>query len=112
MTPEGRVKKLITSYLEDLKERLTCGDNPAMYYSMFVPTGYGRRNSLDYTICLWGHFIGIEAKAPGEDLTLNQRHTCRDLYWSGATVFIVSGSEGLEAFKRWVDRNADRLAKN
>lgn len=105
MTPEGRVKKLVTTYLDQLKD-----EGFPLYYTMFVPVGYGKRNSLDYTVCLAGHFVAIEAKAPDEDLRPTQRITCRDLLASGATVFIVSGGEGLDAFKRWVERHADWIA--
>lgn len=104
MTPEGRVKKLVSTYLNVLKEYLDEYELE-MYSSMFVPTGYGKRNSLDYQLCIAGHFVAIETKAPGEDLTPLQRQTCRSMYNSGATVFIISGMEGLEAFKNWVKRN-------
>jgi hypothetical protein len=72
---------------------------------MFVPKGFGRRNVLDYTICLFGWFVAIETKAPNEWLTLLQRNTCRNILRSGGTVFIISNDEGLNAFKRWVDRH-------
>ena len=108
MTPEGRVKKMVSSYLNDLREWLDL-NGMDLYYSMFVPSGYGKNNSLDYVICLAGHFIAIETKAPGEWLNAQQRLTARNMYYSGATVFIISGPEGLDAFKRWVDRNASRF---
>jgi hypothetical protein len=98
MTPEGRVKRKISDYLDSL------GD--LVYKIMFVPTGYGRRNQLDYTLCLYGQFVAIEAKAPGEWLTELQRITCRTIYRAGGAVFIISGPEGLAALKRWVDRHA------
>jgi len=104
MTPEGRVKKLVSSYLEELAKYLDI-HGFEMYTSMFVPTGYGKRNSLDYTLCLAGHFVAIETKAPGEWLTPQQRLTCRNMYYSGATVFIISGAVGLQAFKDWVKRH-------
>lgn len=108
MTPEGRVKKMVTSYLQDLQESLTDPVTLAcpLFYSMFVPTGYGRRNSLDYTICFYGQHVAIETKAPGEDLTPNQRITCRDLYHSGAKVFIISGADGMAAFRKWAIKYA------
>lgn len=111
MTPEGRVKKIISSYLDGLKEHLD-SRGKSLYYSMFVPTGYGKRNSLDYTICFAGRHVAIEAKAPDEDLTPNQRFTARDIVRSGGTVFIISGAEGLEAFKRWVVRHEHWYAES
>jgi hypothetical protein len=108
MTPEGRVKKMISSYLTELDNHLTA-HGLELYYSMFVPAGYGKNNSLDYTICLAGHFVAIETKEPGKWLTPQQRLTCRNLLRAEATVFIISGPEGLDAFKRWVERNAPRF---
>ena len=103
MTPEGRVKKLVSSYLEDLQIDL---DKIGMelYCSMIVPVGYGKRNQLDYTLCLYGYFVAIETKAPGEWLTPLQRQTARNIIRSGGKVFIVSGEEGLNAFKRWTEK--------
>jgi hypothetical protein len=105
MTPEGRVKKMVSSYLKELDNHLTV-HGQELYYSMFVPSGYGKNNMLDYTICLAGHYVAIETKAPGEWLNAQQRLTCRSLYRAGATVFIISRGEGLDAFKRWVERTA------
>ena len=102
MTPEGRVKKLVSIYLDDLGENC--------YKIMFVPVGYGKRNQLDYTLCLYGQFVAIETKAPGEWLTPLQRQTCRGILRAGGKVFIVSGPEGLAALKRWVERHAHRLS--
>lgn len=110
MTPEGRVKKIVSTYLEDLREVLT-ERGIELYTSMFVPVGYGKRNSLDYNICFAGHYLAIETKAPGGWLTPLQRQTCREIVRSGGTVFIISGQEGLDALKRWVRRNEYRFAQ-
>lgn len=104
MTPEGRVKKLVSTYLNDLDR-----NGIPVYYSMFVPVGYGKRNSLDFTVCIAGHFVAIETKEPGNWLTPLQRQTARGMYYAGAKVFIISGPDGLAALKRWVDRHAYRL---
>jgi hypothetical protein len=72
---------------------------------MFVPTGYGKRNTLDYTICYAGRFVAIETKRPDEDLTPLQKLTVRAIIRSGGEVFIISGPEGLQAFKNWVAKN-------
>lgn len=100
MTPEGRVKAKINLYLSTLRDPF--GDSPA-YVEMPVPTGYGK-SGLDYTICFYGHFVSIEAKAPGEYLTPRQRDTARRIYEAGGTVFIISGEAGLNAFANWVNR--------
>jgi hypothetical protein len=75
-----------------------------LYKVMFVPVGYGKRNQLDFTLCLFGKFVAIETKAGANWLTPLQRITCRTILASGGHVFIISGQEGLDAFKRWVDR--------
>lgn len=102
MTPEARVKKMVSSYLDTIKDYV--------YITMFVPTGYGANNTLDYTLCFAGHFVAIETKAPGKWLTGIQRLTCQKILRSGGTVFIISGPEGLAALKRWVERHAHRLS--
>ena len=103
MTPEGKVKKLVSSYLSDVKERLdTLGLE--LYTNKPVPTGYGKRNSLDFHLCLVGLFVAIETKAERERLTPLQRQTARSIIRSGGHVFIVSGEEGLNAFKRFVEK--------
>ena len=101
MTPEARVKKKVSFYLDSLGENC--------YKIMFVPVGYGKRNQLDYTLCIAGHFVAIETKEPGKWLTPLQRQTARGMYYAGAKVFIISGPDGLAALKRWVDRHAYRL---
>ena len=101
MTPEGAVKKKVSSYLDSLGENC--------YKIMFVPVGYGKRNQLDYTLCIAGHFVAIETKEPGKWLTPLQRQTARGMCYAGAKVFIISGPDGLAALKRWVDRHAYRL---
>jgi hypothetical protein len=104
VTPEGRIKKVVSTYLSLLGERLE-EDGHELYVSMPVPGGYGKRNTLDYHLCFAGHLVVIETKAPGEWLTPQQRITCRNLLRSGATVFIVTGPEGMDAFKAWVERH-------
>lgn len=96
MTKEARVKKLVSFYLDTLDEKV--------YKVMFVPVGYGKRNQLDYTLCIAGRFVAIETKAAGEWLTPLQRQTCRNILQAGGAVFIISGPDGLNAFKRWVAR--------
>lgn len=100
MTPEGKVKSLINRYLSTLRTPLS---GVECYVEMPVPTGFGK-SGLDYTICLWGHFVSIEAKAPGEWLTPRQRDTALAIHEAGGAVFVISGPEGLQAFADWVER--------
>jgi hypothetical protein len=76
-----------------------------LHVNMFVPHGYGKRNQLDYTTCIFGQFVAIETKAPGEWLTPLQRVTARNIVRSGGKVFIISGIEGLRSFMEWVERH-------
>ena len=110
MTPEGRVKKLVDVVLEKVSNVLEETDQE-LYIQKPVPTGYGKRNTLDFHLCLAGHFIAIETKAPGEWLTPMQRQTCRTFYRAGATVWIVSTPEGIDAFRRWIEKALQDIAE-
>lgn len=100
MTPEGRVKAVITNYLNTLQRP---NSGVVCYYRMPVPTGYGKPG-LDYEGCINGRFFAIEAKAPGEWLTPRQRRTTIEILSGGGAVFCVSSSAGVQSFKRWVER--------
>jgi hypothetical protein len=91
MTPEGRVKREITKVLKLFP----------WWTDMPVPTGYGK-SQLDYTLCVNGRFVAIEAKAPGEWLTPLQRKTAREMLESGGKVFIVSNKDGLRAVAKFL----------
>lgn len=97
-TPEGRIKKSISSYLS------TCQilyNSIALWDWMPVPSGYGK-SGLDYILCINGLFVAIEAKAPGEWLTGRQRETALGILKGGGKVFVISSAEGLAAFDRWM----------
>lgn len=98
MTPEGRIKSLIKKYLFTLHSLHSPVD---LYYEMPVPTGFGK-SGLDFTCCINGRFVAIEAKAPHEWLTPRQRKTSLNILRAGGKVFVISGPEGLDALKRWV----------
>ena len=100
MTPEGRVKATINKYLSTLRAPFS---GVEIYVEMPVPTGYGK-SGLDYTLCLWGHFVAIECKAPGEWLTPRQRTRALEILGAGGTVFVISSPEGLQSFADWVTR--------
>jgi hypothetical protein len=104
MRPEVRIKKLVDLALKKLSNRLE-EQGQELYVNRPVPSGYGKRNTLDFVVCLAGHFLAIETKAPDKWLTPLQRHTCRSMHRAGATVFIVSGVDGIEALERWIERN-------
>ena len=106
MTPERRVKAMVDTCLEQLAQDLeTIGME--LHRCMHVPFGYGKKNALDYTLCIFGQFVAIETKPPGEWLTPLQRVTARNIIRSGGKVFIISGPEGLAAFTRWCNFKAE-----
>lgn len=92
MTPEGKVKKRVKGIL-NLFERV--------YFEMPVPTGYGK-SGLDFSCCVNGHALFIETKAPGEEPTPRQRETMLKQLDAGASVFIVSNTDGYNALVNWL----------
>ena len=77
-TPEGRVKDKVKRLLK----KYGC------YQFWPVQTGYGAP-TLDCIACAFGHFIGIETKAPGKHPTPRQKLTIEDMRDAGATVFVI-----------------------
>lgn len=71
-TPEGKVKGAIKQVLEEL----------GIYYHMPVQNGMGKR-SLDFICCVGGHYVGLEAKAPGKEPTRQQLRLMEDIEKSG-----------------------------
>ena len=60
----------------------------------FMPVQYGLGNvTLDFLVCFQGRFIAIETKAPGRELTKQQRITVRAMQNAGATVYVVDNLE-------------------
>lgn len=55
MTPEGKVKKEIKAYLDEI----------GAYHFWPVQTGYGKR-TVDCLACIKSKFWAIEVKAPGK----------------------------------------------
>jgi hypothetical protein len=102
ITPEGQVKKEIDKLL-------------AMYTFVWVwkpvVTTMGKP-ALDYVVCVQGQLLMIEAKAEGGWLTPRQRQTTRDLLLAGADVFCVSGPDGLDALRRYLDRRVKPQKKS
>lgn len=94
MTPEGKVKKEVRAILDRV---------PDLYYEMYVPTGYGK-SGLDFNCCVRGHAFYIETKKPDEDLRPRQRDAARKMVAAGATVFAVSGPDGLRSLHDWLAR--------
>lgn len=88
MTPEGKVKKKISKLLEQYKA----------YYFMPVQTGYGKK-TVDYLVCYKGHFIGIEAKAPGKTPTRLQWDCLEKIGAARGYVTVIDGDASLANFE-------------
>lgn len=84
-TPEGRVKAKVSRALSAL---------PRCYRFMPVQNGMGKPG-LDYYCCIRGHFIAIETKVPGKNLTVRQETTKAEIEAAGGTVFVVRDDEEL-----------------
>lgn len=87
MTPEGRVKAKVNKALKGL--------GPDCWKFMPVQSGYGTV-ALDYLLSIKGHFVAIETKAPGKNLTPLQEGTKAAIEAAGGIVLIVWDETSLE----------------
>lgn len=92
---ERDVKLAIKACLDSCK--------PWVHYDMPVPYGYGKR-PLDFNGCCCGEAFFIEAKAPGEQPTPQQRDTLLKALAAGATCFIISETATVAVLDRWLQR--------
>ena len=94
MTPEGRVKKVVSRLLQD---------TPEVYYYMPVPGGYGG-TTLDYVVCHRGRFCGIETKAPGKKPTARQKQIIAAMERAGGKTFVIDSTddETMQPLKDWL----------
>ena len=85
MTPEGRIKSMMTKRLKIIQARY-----PGMLaYRMPVLRGMGKP-LLDYIVCANGQWIMIETKRSAKhDLTAQQKATMREFEAAGARVWRV-----------------------
>jgi hypothetical protein len=99
---EASIKKMVTYYLRSLQKD---GSLVPCFFRRPVPFGYDA-SGLDYEGCIRGFYFAIETKSPDKDadLTPRQRGTAVAIYKAGGKVFIISGDEGLAAFKKWVEQ--------
>ncbi len=83
MTPEGELKKKYRAYLKQI----------GAYDFAPVQTGYGKR-TIDDLCCIKGRFVGMEAKAPGEEPTPLQYRCMEDIKKAGGVAFWFDSYEG------------------
>lgn len=86
MTPEGKIKRKLREKLNALPKR---------YIFMPVQTGLGA-TTLDYLICVNGHFVAIETKALGKTMTQRQELIAYQIMLSGGTVFVVDSEDAID----------------
>jgi hypothetical protein len=97
--PEWFVKQAINITLERY---------PESYVFRSVPYGYGP-STVDYIVCHYGVFIGIEAKAPGEKPTDRQRQILGQIERAGGAAFVIDSiekSHKLRVYLEQVKQNA------
>lgn len=90
MTPEGRVKKQIRNYLDEI----------GAYHFWPVQTGYGAA-TVDCLASINGRFVGIEVKKPGTiAATPRQRLTLAAIHEGGGFGFVT---DSLERTKKMIE---------
>lgn len=89
MTPEGRVKLSIKTFLKT---------TDAWWY-MPVQNGMGVTGIPDFILCVRGRFVGIECKAPGKEntVTANQRRQLEGIEAAQGCVAVVTNVEQVKS---------------
>lgn len=82
MGPEAKVKDAVKKLCRT-KE---------VYYHMPVQNGMGKP-TLDFILCAFGEFIGVETKAPGKTATPRQRLTMAEMEASGGKTIVIDSVE-------------------
>jgi len=83
MTPEGKIKRAVSRAIAKF---------PNVYKFMPVPAGFGP-SSLDYLLCVNGHFLAIETKAPGKKLTPRQQLCAKQITDAGGLVLVIDSED-------------------
>lgn len=87
-TPEGRVKRRFNERLRKLN---------LVWKYMPVPGGMGLP-TLDYLLCVAGHFVAIEAKAnASKKPTPRQEATMADIRAAGGIVLLIDDDASIDA---------------
>ncbi len=95
LTPEGREKKAIKDYLDEI----------GAWHRWPVPSGYGKPD-IDCHASIFGQFWAIEAKAPGKPLTVPQERTLREAHDSGAQTTWGTAATVIGEIDAWRRRKA------
>lgn len=92
MTPEGKVKRMVSAELA----RLNATYPGRIYKFMPVQSGYGAA-TLDYLLCVAGRFVSIETKADvSKELTWRQQTTRSQMQAAGGLVLVICDKTSLD----------------
>ncbi|MDB4439208.1 VRR-NUC domain-containing protein [bacterium] len=80
MTPEAKVKKVVTNYLKKM----------GAYYFYPATGGYGKSGVPDIVACYKGLFFGIECKAGKGKTTALQQKNLEDIKTAGGFDWVVN----------------------
>jgi hypothetical protein len=87
MTPEGKVKKVVRNYLDELHlHRLDVN----CYYFMPATGGYGKSGVPDIVGCYNGKFFGFELKAGNNKPTALQEKNLRQILNAGGIAEVIN----------------------
>lgn len=79
-TPEAKIKKKIKTIL----------DTTHAYWIMPVTSGFGKAGVADFTVCIRGKYVAIEAKAGKGKLTALQAREAGGVQAAGGTALIIN----------------------
>lgn len=99
MTPEGRVKRKITTVLK----------SRGAWYCMPQGSVYGRAGVPDYVACYRGFFVAIEAKADKGRLSPLQSGQLADIMGASGVALVVRGEDEVCRVAECLD-GIDRMA--
>lgn len=96
MTPEGKVKREVTRYLDEV----------GAYYFFPVTGGYGRSGVPDIVACIHGKFVGIECKAGDNQPTALQVKNLKAIRSAGGLSFCVNS---VKVLREQLESDLERL---
>jgi hypothetical protein len=94
VTPEGKVKAAVNKLLAKYKR---------VYRFMPVQYGYGE-STLDFLICVNGHFLAIETKAKGKKPTQRQKQVMEKITSAGGTALVIDDAADLTNLREYLER--------
>ena len=97
MTPEAKVKKVVTMQLQAR----------GAYYFFPVTGGYGRSGVPDIIGCLHGVFFGIECKAGKNKPTALQWKNINDINKAGGYAIVVN-EDNMRSFWQEIEAEMDK----